>query len=120
MEEKTGVEVVSEARSRKQRPFCTRLPCRRQEFRAIGLRQPIAIVGNVVNLPSGKNREILASDRRARRFFFFRGLHPKKGIHDLLEGMGTPASRRLAPENWSEEGESEHREEVGREIEKRP
>ena len=74
-----------------------------QEFRALGLRQPIAVIPNGVVLPAGVPKSDLQSPTfgsRTPRFglrtaLFVSRIHPKKGLLDLVE-----AWRSVRPEGW--------------------
>ena len=65
-------------------------------FRTLGLRQPVAIIPNGVNLPPEK-RKAESGKRKVeiRTALFLSRIHPKKGLLDLVE-----AWHRVRPAGW--------------------
>jgi glycosyltransferase involved in cell wall biosynthesis len=64
------------------------------ELRALGFRQPIAIIPNAVNVPPRKEkRELLP--RQQRRALFMSRLHPNKGLPLLIEAWS-----QVRPPQW--------------------
>ncbi|SDS66305.1 glycosyltransferase [Erythrobacter sp. HL-111] len=61
-------------------------------FREFGLRNPIAIVPNGVDVPQLKPRPI--RDDRRRRLLFLSRIHPKKGLHILLRAWASLSASR--------------------------
>ncbi len=72
-----------------------------RSMRAIGLRSPVAVVPNGVDLPIDRNVLAGAFERRhpatmGRRCLLFLGrIHPKKGLPHLIHALA--AARRLSP-----------------------
>ena len=54
-----------------------------EEFRALGLKQPIAVVPNGVSLPP-PNAELRTPNAERRTLLFLSRIHPKKGLLDLV------------------------------------
>lgn len=52
------------------------------EIRAIGLRNPVAVIPNGIDLPAGGPPNKLG--QRSRQLLFLGRVHPKKGLEDLL------------------------------------
>ena len=65
-----------------------------EQFRKLGLRQPIAVIANGVNLPRELPEKKLREDGRSRALFISR-IHPKKGLVELIEAWAL-----LKPNNW--------------------
>jgi glycosyltransferase involved in cell wall biosynthesis len=65
-----------------------------EEFRALKLRQPIAIVPNGVEMPEGF-RERRTQDRGQKTLLFLSRLHPMKGLKDLVTAWA-----RIRPNGW--------------------
>ena len=66
-----------------------------RQFRSIGLRQPIAVIPNGVDLPplsKSKNSADTSADRTA---LFLSRIHPKKGLLDLVAAWAA-----LRPSGW--------------------
>jgi len=88
-----------------------------QEFRAVGLRQPIAVIPNGVELPG---RQPVARDRVSdqRTVLFLGRIHPIKGLADLVEAWSI-----LKPRGWravmAGHEEPDHRQELQLAIRKR-
>jgi glycosyltransferase involved in cell wall biosynthesis len=76
-----------------------------EEIRAAGVRAPIAIVPNGVDLPplAGPRR---MEDGRTRRFLFLSRFHPKKGLESLIEAwaLARPAGWELVIAGPDERG----------------
>lgn len=76
-----------------------------EEIRAAGVRAPIAIVPNGVDLPplAGPRR---MEDGRTRRFLFLSRIHPKKGLESLIEAwaLARPAGWELVIAGPDERG----------------
>ncbi len=85
-----------------------------ENVRQLGLRSPVAVVPNGVELPEIDCAIDPARDA-PRRCVFLSRVHPKKGLPMLLE-----AWRRVAPRDWSLEiagaGEAGHDEEIRQRI----
>src|SRR5439155_76287 len=64
------------------------------EFRALGLKQPIAIVPNGVEAPATPYRPITNNEER-RTLLFLSRLHPMKGLKDLVTAWA-----RVRPNGW--------------------
>jgi glycosyltransferase involved in cell wall biosynthesis len=64
------------------------------EFRALGLTNPIALVPNGVEVPRLPPRS-LSADSKTRTVLFLSRLHPKKGLEHLID-----AWRELKPVGW--------------------
>ena len=64
------------------------------EIRSAGLRGPIAIVPNGVDLPPLAEPRRVEQDR-ARSFLFLSRIHPKKGLESLIEAWA-----RVRPAGW--------------------
>jgi len=64
-----------------------------QEMRSLGLRQPIAILPNGVDVPSTPAR--LVTDARKRYALFLSRVHPKKGLLNLVAAWA-----RVRPQGW--------------------
>jgi poly(glycerol-phosphate) alpha-glucosyltransferase len=64
-----------------------------ESIRATGLKQPVVIIPNGINLPQEKEENILPSwyqnlnesNQNRRKVLFFGRIHPKKGLDNLLE-----------------------------------
>jgi glycosyltransferase involved in cell wall biosynthesis len=65
-----------------------------EEFRRAGLRQPIAVLPNGVNLPPAL-ADSAERNRQTRTALFLSRVHPKKGLLDLVEAWA-----RVRPTNW--------------------
>ncbi len=68
-----------------------------ENLREIGLKQPIAVIPNGVDLPeicTNKPVDGVQEDRKCNALFLSR-IHPKKGLLGLVEAWG-----RVRPENW--------------------
>lgn len=65
------------------------------EFRRAGLRQPIAIVPNGVEVPLQSGKTPIRDVNRIRTALFLSRLHPKKGLINLVEAWA-----KVRPENW--------------------
>ena len=85
-----------------------------ENVRQLGLRSPVAVVPNGVELPEIESAQVPARDG-PRRCVFLSRVHPKKGLPMLLE-----AWRRVAPRDWSLEiagaGEAGHDDEIRQRI----
>lgn len=66
-------------------------PMEADHFRAYGLRQPIAVVPNGVDLPPAAERP--PRDGRRRRLLFLSRIHPKKGLPHLVRAWAALADR---------------------------
>ena len=64
-----------------------------ESIRKVGLRQPIAIVPNGIDLPVWKDRT--SPKERIRTALFLSRVHPKKGLMNLVAGWD-----RVRPEGW--------------------
>ncbi len=64
------------------------------EFRQCGLRPPIAVVPNGVDVPPAIRRQT-GEERRERVALFLSRLHPKKGLLDLVEAWAA-----VRPKGW--------------------
>lgn len=67
----------------------------RETFRAFGLRQPIAVIPNGIDLPVEAARPTGSPRREVRRLLYLGRLHPKKGLENLLRAWG-----RLDRRGW--------------------
>lgn len=63
------------------------------EVRESGMRQPLAVIPNGIDLPSIAER--LPTDDAPRRALFLSRIHPKKGVLELVE-----AWHRVRPSGW--------------------
>ncbi len=85
------------------------------DFRTAGYRGPIAVVPNGVAIPT--DRAPRAIGRSKRNAICITRIHPKKGLHDLID-----AWRRVKPNDWrmiiAGHDEDRHREELEIEIRK--
>ena len=61
-----------------------------ESFRALGFRNPVALIGNGVFVPAAlENRKSEIGNRKsARRALFISRVHPKKGLLDLVKAWG--------------------------------
>lgn len=57
-------------------------------IRNMGLRQPIAVIPNGVQIPANVPLRVESSGKQRRRLLFLGRLHPKKGITQLLSAWG--------------------------------
>lgn len=64
-----------------------------EELRALGLRQPIAVIPNGVEIPTCSKP--VGADTGPRRALFLSRIHPKKGLADLVA-----AWKALRPPGW--------------------
>ncbi|MDP8989685.1 MAG: glycosyltransferase [Acidobacteriota bacterium] len=84
-----------------QRAACLRALTRDEadDYRRIGLTNPIAIIPNGVDVPRGVNAELFWEgnpDLRGKRIALFLGrLHPKKGLHLLLQAWARAARAEM-------------------------
>jgi glycosyltransferase involved in cell wall biosynthesis len=70
-----------------------------ESMRAIGLRNPVALIGNGVFVPEAlAERRAQSAERQApsakRRALFISRVHPKKGLLDLVRAWGICAKRQ--------------------------
>lgn len=63
-----------------------------EEFRAVGLRNPIAVVANGITVPEGERD---GSTHRRKRALFLSRIHPKKGLEALIDAWSA-----VRPEGW--------------------
>jgi glycosyltransferase involved in cell wall biosynthesis len=75
-----------------------------EEFRALNLRQPIAVVPNGVSIPAGIEKSHVTR-HTSRTILFLSRLHPMKGLKDLVSAWA-----KVRPNNWQVvvAGPSEH------------
>lgn len=64
-----------------------------QHFRELGLKNPIAIIPNGVNLPLAAEK--FGGEAREKTFLFLSRIHPKKGLLNLVQ-----AWEMLKPQGW--------------------
>jgi glycosyltransferase involved in cell wall biosynthesis len=66
------------------------------DFRAYGLRNPVAVISNGVNLPADKQRVEGRTSVAAQSkvLLFLARIHPKKGLAELIEGWRISPARR--------------------------
>jgi len=64
------------------------------QYRRLGLRQPIAVIPNGVTFPKALPERVLHGDGRHRALFLSR-IHPKKGLLELVEAWSI-----LKPSDW--------------------
>ena len=64
-----------------------------ESIRKVGLRQPIAVIPNGIDLPEWKERTF--PKERMRTALFLSRVHPKKGLMNLVAAWG-----RVRPEGW--------------------
>jgi glycosyltransferase involved in cell wall biosynthesis len=80
------------------------------DFRAVGLKQPVAVVPNGVEAPAMPYRPIKDS-RERRTLLFLSRLHPIKGLPDLVRAWA-----RVRPKGWrvviAGPNENNHRQEI--------
>jgi glycosyltransferase involved in cell wall biosynthesis len=80
-----------------------------ESIRKVGLRQPIAIIPNGIDLPPGEKPPL--SHESGRCALFLSRIHPKKGLMNLVAAWA-----RVSPEGWrmviAGPDEGRHREEV--------
>lgn len=84
-------------------------------IRAYGMKQPIAVIPNGVNLPE----EVpLRGDREVRTLFFLGRLHPKKGLAELLRAWTEvkPAQWKLVIAGWDEGGHEAELRELAKDL----
>jgi glycosyltransferase involved in cell wall biosynthesis len=62
-----------------------------EDIRAFGLKVPVAIVPNGIDVPSQLSQE--AQKASGRTILFLGRIHPKKGVRDLVEAWATLADR---------------------------
>jgi poly(glycerol-phosphate) alpha-glucosyltransferase len=93
-----------------------------EDYRKYGLRNPIAVIPNAVDIPMGPNGNAVApwvdaAPPGSRVLRFIGRLHPKKGLLELLEGWkharGNRRGWKLVIAGWDEVG---HRAELERRI----
>ena len=86
-------------------------------IRNLGLRQPVAVVPNGVELPRTVGQQGRMRESGARRALFLSRVHPKKGLVNLVHAWAV-----LQPEGWrlivAGPNEGGHWQEVEREIER--
>jgi glycosyltransferase involved in cell wall biosynthesis len=77
------------------RAFCVTSEQEAESLRALGFRQPVAVVPNGVTLPVGAKAGVPGA--RIRTALFLSRLHPKKGLPDLVRAWAAirPAGWRL-------------------------
>jgi len=93
------VEILF-ARRALEKATCIHALCRSEaeSIRAYGLKNPIALIPNGVELPDlGKPK----GGKQKKRLLFLGRIHPKKGLSELLEGWARAGSRKpKAFSNW--------------------
>lgn len=77
---------------------CIHALCRSEaeSIRAYGLKNPIALIPNGVELPLIDRQQPAGDDHRSRNLLFLGRIHPKKGIAELLRGWAEIVRRRPA------------------------
>ena len=69
-------------------------------IREFGLRNPICVLPNGVELPSAPIRPVSDTSRAHRSLLFLSRLHPKKGLTELLRGWSL--ARRQSPDRMAD------------------
>ncbi len=77
-----------------------------ESIRAYGLKNPVAVIPNGVELPEMKERSF--AERGRKKLLFIGRIHPKKGIEELLRGWasakGMAAAWELTIAGWDDGG----------------
>ena len=87
------------------------------DFRAMGLRQPIAVIPNGIELPMNPNAECRMQNAEFRTVLFLGRIHPIKGLLNLVGAWGVvrPAGWRVVIAGGDEGGHlNELKAEIGR------